>query len=160
MLQPGQVRGENTLVLQRNALAPSNDTLMYIQWMPGSLAAVLPPMLVLTGALLTGILEAPGGQGHKLSSSFFHLALLQTLSLSSSCCSFPGHKQGPCETARRICVCASLLPGVVSMRTLFLSLSAPGAKPAVWLPLHHWNRRAGEPAARSCNPRFWPHCPG
>lgn len=27
----------------------------------------------------------------------------------------------------------------------------------LWLPLHNWNRRAGEPAARLCNPSFWPH---
>lgn len=37
---------------------------MYIQWVPGLLA--LPTVLVLTGALLAGIVEASVGQGHRL----------------------------------------------------------------------------------------------
>ena len=109
-------------------------TVMYIQWMPGSLAAVLPTMLALTGALLAGILEASAGQGHKLGSPFFCPALLQIFSLSSPRCNFPGRKQGPCKTARSVCVYALLLPGAVSARTLFPSLSAPGPKPAVVAP--------------------------
>lgn len=104
---------------------------MYIQWVPGLLALLT--VLVLTGALLAGIVEASVGQGHRLGPPYFCPPLLQILSLSSPHGSFPGRKQGPCETARRV-VCTLLLPGVRSARTLFPSLPSPGVKPAVVAP--------------------------
>lgn len=117
MSQPGQVWGPACSAA--NALAPSNDRVLYLQWMPGSLTPVH-----MTGAQLAGILEVSVGLGDKLGSPFFHPALLHILSLSSPRCSFPEHKQGPGETARRVCVCALLLLVAASARTLFPTLSA------------------------------------